>query len=611
MPASDSSGTRRDFSSVAGELTFLSPQVLDELSREATKKQTTPGQLALQRGLLDAVQLDIIETLLRPTEVVPGYEILGVLGQGGMGVVYRARQLNLKRTVALKTVLVSQMGGGNALERLEQEAQVLARLTHPHIVAAYDFGRHEGRLYFAMELVVGEDVDKLIRRRGALDEWAVWGMVRQAAAGLAHAAQHGIVHRDIKPANLLLVEPPTGFRLPAGLPMVKIADFGLAQLAASTDERVRLTSAHDLVGSPNYMSPEQLLGEPVDLRADIFSLGASAFHMLTGKPPHAGKALAQVLARRMSGEVESVREFRPEVSHDSVELVAAMMAHDPVNRLADYRELTRRIDALDLASPGSRSTLAFTPSSAASTETRPPVATEPIARLSKPARLPSRKWLTVGGGALAAVLVLVGIASRGRSPGDRDLVPSGRIDELFNGQNINQWKPASGSWSQAKNHEGALVLQGRGLVRRSIFGRNDAGDPQPLAHYRLMLVVDPHEASAVEVQFDLAGDNRDPQCLFVRLDRQGSTLGSRADAQGSPSTTVANRAHSAGSGELHAVEIERQSLEWWALVDGELLGSVPFAHATPAAEFRLLAEGGFAWFSDFTLEQLEPSPNRP
>ena len=292
MPASDSSHMRRDFFSVAGELTFLSPVVLAELSLEATKKQTTPGQLALQKGLLDAAQVDIIETLLRPTEVVPGYEILSVLGQGGMGVVYRARQLNLKRIVALKTVLVNQMGQKTALERLEQEAQALARLTHPHIVAAYDFGRHEGRLYFAMELVLGEDVYKLIRRRGPLDEWAAWGMVRQAAAGLAHAAQHGIVHRDIKPANLLLVDPPTGFPLPAGLPMVKIADFGLAQLAASTDERTRLTSASDTVGSPNYMSPEQLLGEPVDLRTDIFSLGATAFHMLTGKPPQADKTLA-------------------------------------------------------------------------------------------------------------------------------------------------------------------------------------------------------------------------------------------------------------------------------------------------------------------------------
>ena len=157
------------------------------------------------------------------------------------------------------------------------------------------------------------------------------GSCRQAAAGLAHAAHHGIVHRDIKPANLLLVEPPTGFPLPAALPLVKIADFGLAQLAAPADERTRLTSANVTVGSPNYMSPEQLLGEPVDLRTDIFAPARSAFHMLTGKPPQAGMNLAQIVAQRMSGEIESVRELRPEMSRGSAELVADMMAYDPAD----------------------------------------------------------------------------------------------------------------------------------------------------------------------------------------------------------------------------------------------------------------------------------------
>ena len=292
-----------------------------------------------------------------------------------------------------------------------------------------------------------------------------------------------------------------------------------------------------------------------------------------------------------------------------------MMTHDRGSRLADYRELTRRIDALDLASPGSLSTVAFVPSSgvspAAPTVTSRQIATKPVARLSQPRRRLNRKWLSIGVGSLAAMLFLVAIASRGQSSGDRDLRPSGRIEELFNGQNINQWRPVSGSWSQAKNDEGALVLQGRGLVRRSILGRNVAGEPQPLAHYRLTLVVDPHEASAVEVQFDLAADNRDEQCLFLRIDSHGSTLGSRTGGQASSAKTLVQRAHSTSSEGLHAVEIERQSQGWWALVDGELLGSAPFVHAAPAAEFRLLAEGGFAWFSDFTFEPLEPAPHRP
>ncbi len=351
MPTSDSEQSGRDFFTVAGELTMLSPQLLRELAAEAARTRTLPSQLALRKGLLDATQIDIVETMLRPTEIVPGYEILSVLGHGGMGVVYRARQLNLKRIVALKTVLVNQMADSNSLQRFEQEAQAVAQLSHPHVVAAYDFGRHEGRLYFAMELVTGEDVQQLIRRQGSLDEWTAWGLVRQAAAGLAHASQQGIVHRDVKPANLLLVEAPAGFPLPEGLPLLKIADFGLARLMASANERTQLTAIGSTVGSPYYMSPEQLRGEPVDLRTDIFALGATTFHMLAGKPPQAGMELTQIIAHRMNDQVESVQAVCPNVTRNSAELVAAMMAHDPRQRIADYWELIRRIDALDQSAP--------------------------------------------------------------------------------------------------------------------------------------------------------------------------------------------------------------------------------------------------------------------
>lgn len=606
MPASDSSHIRRDFYSVASELTPLSAKELDDLAREAAQKHTSPGQLALQRGLLDASQIDIIETLLRPTEVVPGYEILAVLGHGGMGVVYRARQLNLKRLVALKTVLVNQLSDPTALERFTQEAEAVARLSHPHIVAAYDFGRHEGRLFFAMELVEGEDVQKLIRRRGELDEHTTWGIVRQAAAGLAHAAQQGVVHRDIKPGNLLLVEPPTGFALPAGLPMVKIADFGLAQLAASADERTRLTSPNVAIGSLHYMSPEQLCGETVDLRTDIFALGASAFHMLSGQPPQAGKLLSQIIAQRMNPQVESVHELRPDVSRASADLVAAMMHHDRNQRIADYGQLIQLIDALDPTSPSvDRPTAAYQVPSSAMTATAP-FSVEPTSRVDKGRSVSRRKWFMLGAGALAVALILAAIAWRGEPVGMRDLARSGNFADLFSGQNINQWRPLSGGWGPAKNDEGAFVLQGRGLVRRSLAIVDEAGDAQPPEHYVLSCVVDLHQATAAELQFDLASDAADERYWFVSIDSQGATLGGRADAQGSPATVIVSRAHKSASQALHAIEVERQSHGWWVLVDGVLLGSVPFDHAAPAAEFRVFADGGQAWFSDVTVEQLAP-----
>ncbi|REK18858.1 MAG: serine/threonine protein kinase [Planctomycetota bacterium] len=603
MSASDPSSPSRNFSEIASELKLLPPRALEELLLEANRKQTTPAQLALQKGLLDAVQVDIVETLLHPTETVPGYEILGVLGQGGMGVVYRARQLNLRRIVALKTVLVNQLGQQGALKRFEQEAQVVAQLAHPHIVAAYDFGRHEGRLYFAMELVTGEDVGKLIRRQKGLDEWTVWGIVHQAAAGLAHAAGQGIVHRDVKPANLLLVEPPTGFPLPLGLPMVKIADFGLAQLAASREDRTRLTADNTALGTLNYMSPEQLAGEPVDLRTDIFALGASAFQMLTGQPPQSGKTMPQIIAHRMSGQAESVGDVRANVSQGSVELVAAMMHYDPRKRLADYGELMHRIESLGLTAPGDLATAAFVPATTPIAETRSPVSTQPTAQVRKRPRLAWR-WTAAGLAALLMIGLLVTLVPRGGSPGSRDLEPTGRIQPLFSGLDINQWKPVSGGWHQAKDHEGALVLQGSGLVRRAILGFDEEGQPKPLEHYELMLAVDPHQASAIEVQFDLAGRNRDEAFLFVRVDRDGSTLGRRTDAQTSPPTVIAHRA--AGSAARHVIEIERQTAGWWIFVDDQFLGSAPFVHSTPAPEFRLLAEAGDARFSDLTLEELKP-----
>src|SRR5262249_41597367 len=155
------------------------------------------------------------------------------------------------------------------LSRFEQEARAIGRMQHPHIVSAYDFGRHAGRLYLAMEFVEGENLDQFIVRRGPLDEATAWGLARQAVAGLAHASRLGIVHRDVKPANLLLVTAEPGLGLAAGLPLVKITDFGLAFLTEEADSRTRLTSTNAAVGSPHYMAPEQLSGELVDHRADI------------------------------------------------------------------------------------------------------------------------------------------------------------------------------------------------------------------------------------------------------------------------------------------------------------------------------------------------------
>ncbi|MGE0609927.1 MAG: serine/threonine-protein kinase, partial [Pirellulales bacterium] len=275
QPADDA-----DFFVVAAQQSMISDQLSRELAQESASSGVSPARLALDRGALNAVQIDIVETLRRPNSSIPGYQILGVLGYGGMGVVYRARQKNLGRPVALKTVLVSQSAAPTMLARFEQEAMTVAQLGHPNIVVAYDFGSHQGRLYLAMELIDGEDLFAFIQRRERLDERTAWGLARQAAAGLAQAARLGVVHRDVKPGNMLLVEPPEGSQLPPGLPMLKLTDFGLALITTEQEADDRLTLAGSALGTPRYMAPEQFQGSDVDARADIYALGATVYHML-------------------------------------------------------------------------------------------------------------------------------------------------------------------------------------------------------------------------------------------------------------------------------------------------------------------------------------------
>ncbi len=346
MPSRPFPDFRQGFIDIVANLNLLGHEAADGLLREAATRDESPFAVALKGGMLDPVQVDIIETLLRPTETVPGYEILDLIGRGGMGIVYRARQQNLDRIVALKTVLVERMDDPKMVSRFEREAKMVARLRHPNIVAAHDFGRHAGRLYFVMGLVEGPNLQVVIARRNQLDELSALRLAQQVASGLAHAEQLGIVHRDIKPANLLLSRPPAGHLPSTGLPMVKIADFGLAFLATEQETRHCITAENTAIGSPHYMAPEQLDHGTIDHRADIYSLGATMFHMLTGRPPFDGETLPQTLSMKLSSETPELRDVRPDILAGTASLVTSMLQRDPGQRVQNYESLLAQIDAL-------------------------------------------------------------------------------------------------------------------------------------------------------------------------------------------------------------------------------------------------------------------------
>ncbi len=254
-----------------------------------------------------------------------------LLGQGGMGQVWRARDPELDRPVAIKVMLDQSP---DFVERFRREAQSIARLCHPHIVQVYDFGVDEqGSPYFVMELINGRALDKVIEESGPLPPLDVVRLARQAADGLSAAHSVGLVHRDIKPSNLVVDD--------RGL--LKIVDFGIARIVDA--DKLKLTGAASLLGTPGYMAPEQAEGRPIDGRADIYALGLTLFELVAGEPPYvAGDAISLVLA--------NLREPLPDLRKRGVpaelaQLIEQMGRKDPNERLQSCAAVMAALDEVE------------------------------------------------------------------------------------------------------------------------------------------------------------------------------------------------------------------------------------------------------------------------
>ena len=246
------------------------------------------------------------------------YELLEEIGSGGFGRVYRARDLGLEREVALKVLHPTLTADPGVMERFRREAQHAARLRHSNIVNIYDIQSRAGLQWYVMELVPGENLAQIVHREGAFPVPRTMRLLLEALSALEHAHARGLVHRDIKPENMLL--EPNG--------LLRITDFGLA-LALRGD---RFGGATSRSGTPQFAAPEQLLGERVDQRADLYSLGAVAYFALLGRPPFEGPTPEAVLAKQTTDDLPSIRETRTDVSQDLEAVLRRAVSSEPAER---------------------------------------------------------------------------------------------------------------------------------------------------------------------------------------------------------------------------------------------------------------------------------------
>jgi serine/threonine-protein kinase len=261
------------------------------------------------------------------------FEILEKLGEGAMGTVYRALDPLIERTVAIKTIPLNQPEEEKRLfeDRFLREAKSAGKLSHPNIVTIYDVGETDDFAYIAMEYLEGMPLREILREHGPLPIELGLETALQMAQALAFAHEHGIVHRDIKPPNVIVCKRGT----------VKLTDFGIAHLMSSTETRSGM-----LMGSPRYMSPEQVQGQPIDGRSDIFSLGVVLYEMLAGYPPFGGEELHGILFRIVNEHVPPVSHVRKDAPAGVDEILARCLAKKPQDRYSSAHELAIELGAL-------------------------------------------------------------------------------------------------------------------------------------------------------------------------------------------------------------------------------------------------------------------------
>jgi hypothetical protein len=332
---------------------------LDRLAAERTWWEDARGYLAAPGGASSELPNQLaqesplalfgLQDCLSPTDDprmlgrLGGYEVMGIIGQGGMGIVLKAFDAPLNRYVAIKVLSPQLAQNAAARQRFAREAKAAATVVHANVIAIHAVAEASGMPYFVMPYVRGPSLEKRLQQTGALPVLEIVRIGMQIAAGLAAAHAQGLVHRDIKPGNILLEE---------GVERVTITDFGLARLA----DDVSLTRSGVIAGTPQYMSPEQARGQAVDHRSDLYSLGSVLYALGTGRPPFRAETALGVLRLVEQGELQPIREINPDIPEWLAAVVERLQAKDPADRFQSAAEVAHLLEAFlaHLQQPTSR-----------------------------------------------------------------------------------------------------------------------------------------------------------------------------------------------------------------------------------------------------------------
>jgi len=324
------------------------------------------------------------------------YQIESLLGKGGMGSVYKGLDTILRRPIALKVLAPGLAEDADSIKRFEREARIIAEINHPNIAQVFRIGKVDGLPYYVMEYIEGKSLQQILAEEGRLTGSRSVKIILDAARGLKAAAERNIIHRDIKPANIMVTESGG----------VKVVDFGIAK--AFSDDTFK-TATGLLLGTPRYMSPEQGRGAAVDLRADIYSLGATFYHMVTGVPPFDSDNPITLIQKHVTEPVRAVSELNPNVPEKICNIIYAMLAKTPADRIQDYAQL---ILGLEAASGHATTLFTYVPQAQ-------------IGKPVDPADQRRARKILIGAAVAVVVLVVLGALFRG-GPGKSKEEPPAR-----------------------------------------------------------------------------------------------------------------------------------------------------------------------------------------